>query len=196
MAFIQFRQFLIVKLYDRVQEMSREKCSGCHFKYRFDILHPCITTPLDVRIYKFFTQAVTEVLGNLGTLLAAYEEMYMLLEEPSAYLTEAKSFIQAIHPDQLVDRKYINEDTGPAFPFDSSWLTQPTDSPNPSQTPERPDSPKIPKIKKKNQKAVTQPTQSKPFEAIVDTPKRQRITKKRKSIHKVPCDDPACCKDQ
>ena len=202
MSFNQFHQFLIVKLYDRLQEMSREQCSGCQHKYRFDILHPCITTPLDVRIYKFFNSAIAEALSNFGKLFIAYQETHTLLEEPNAYLKDGANFIQSLHPEQLVDRKYINEDTGSVFPFDSSWVTHEDSSLSQTPSIETPDSPSIANITKKKakkaKKAKTsdQPTQPQPLEAIVDTPKRQRLTKKIKSIHKAPCDDPACCKDQ
>jgi hypothetical protein len=199
MSFNHFHQFLIVKLYDRVQELSREQCSGCQHKYRFDILHPCITTPLDVRIYKFFNSAIAEALSNFGKLFIAYQEAHTLSEEPNAYLKDGANFIQSLHPDQLLDRKYINEETESVFSFDSRWATHEVSTLAQTPTIETPDSPKIAKITKKKAKIAkkdTQPTQPKPLEDIVDTPKRQRITKKRKSIYKAPCDDPACCKDQ
>ena len=46
MTVTQFHHFLVVKIYDRVQEISREKCSGCQLKHRFDVLHSCITQRL------------------------------------------------------------------------------------------------------------------------------------------------------
>lgn len=170
MTITQFHHFLVVKLHDRVQEISREHCSGCQLKHRFDILHPCITTPLDKRIYKFFTSAVIEALDNLKNLLDVYQATFMLSAEPSEYLNSGYCFIKALHPEQLVDRRYINEDTELTFPFDSSWV-----------------SPAEPQAK-----SEIQPNP----EARPDKPKRQRLSKKRKTTHKVPCDDPSCCKDQ
>lgn len=174
MTLTQFHHFLVVKIHDRVQEMSREKCSGCQLQHRFDVLHPCITTTLEKRIYKFFSHAVVEALEHLMSLLSEYQVTHVLFEEPSFYLNSGHAFIEALRPEQLVDRRYINEDTGLLFPFDSSWV--------------RPTQLKIP-----------EPDQS--VEDMIDEdklvkPKRQRISKKRKSIHKVPCDDPSCCSDQ
>ena len=174
MTVTQFHHFLVVKIYDRMQEISREKCSGCQLKHRFDVLHPCITTTLEKRIYKFFSYAVVEALEHLMLLLSEYQVSHMLFEEPSFYLNSGQAFIEALRPDQLVDRRYINEDADLIFPFDSSWV--------------RPIQLEIPTP---DQSVEVMPDEDKPVK-----PKRQRISKKGKSIHKVPCDDPSCCKDQ
>ena len=118
---------------------------------------------------------MVEALENLMLLLSEYQVAHMLFEEPSFYLNSGQTFIEALRPEQLADRRYINEDVDLIFPFDSSWV-RPTqlEFPTPDQS------------------VDVMPDEDKP----VIKPKRQRISKKRRSIHKVPCDDPSCCKDQ
>ena len=169
MTFSQFYHFLVVKLFDRVQELSREQCSGCKVKHRFDILHPCITTPLHKRIERFFPFAKAEALDNMDKLLKMYKEAFVLFCDPIQYLEAGDNFVTSFPVSNLIDRRYINEDTDSVFAFDSSWTVK--EEP-PAQEP------KITIKKRQANPPIKSQPQKVDIEAIADKPKRQRTTKK------------------
>lgn len=117
-----FCQFLVVRLFERIQNLSSEKCSGCAKNYRFSSLHPCVKTSLTDRIVMFLPQAKTEVLEKMERLIDIFQLSFNLLQNKEAYLQFGRTFIENLQPNQVLDRRFINEDSDVLFQYDDSWV--------------------------------------------------------------------------
>ena len=176
-----FCQFLVVRVFERIQTLSVEKCGGCTKNYRFSSLHPCVKTSLIERIEMFLPQAKSEAFEKMERLIVLFQQSFNLLQNKDAYLQVGKTFLENLQPKQVLDRRFINEDTEEMFQYDDSWLTFEEDllsslchevlncDDDPSPTP------RLPKITKR--KAVTILSDVDETEIIADKPKR---FKKRK----------------
>ena len=117
-----FRQFLVVRMLERVQTVARENCSGCRKQYRFDTLHPCIKTSILERVEMFLPQIKHLVLENMERLLTIFQMTFVLQDDAKVYLTSGAAFVQELQPTELLDRRYINEDSHTIFKnFDIDW---------------------------------------------------------------------------
>ena len=116
---LYLKHFLAVKIADRIQQLSRERCTGCMANYILDNFHPCVKTDLKEKISLFLPKVKSEALDKLENLIQLY--LYQQWTEPEIrqYATD---FIVSLTPDDLLDRKYINEDTVELYPFNMTWL--------------------------------------------------------------------------
>lgn len=119
--FVLFRQYLVVRIVERIQDLSITNCLACaeNQDARFAALHPCQQTPLTERLSLFLPQALTEVLDNMSTLAQRYQKTFWCIED---YVEEAKRFVHQLTVQQILDRQYINEGTSTIFQYDNSWL--------------------------------------------------------------------------
>ena len=104
-----FCQFLVVRTFERIQILSREKCSGCVNQYRFDTLHDCIKTGIQERVRLFFPAARDEVSQRLERLLQHFQRSFTLQQSPEIYLEVGEAFLNKLSSEQLTDRRFINE---------------------------------------------------------------------------------------
>ena len=74
-----FCQFLVVRVLERIQNVSNEKRSGCAKNYRFSILHPCVKTSLTERVDMFLPQAKTEVMEKMERLISLLVQRIIVL---------------------------------------------------------------------------------------------------------------------
>ena len=118
-----FCQFLVVRILERIQNLSNEKCSGCAKNYRFSSLHPCVKTSLTERIDMFLPQAKTEALEKMDRLITLFQQSFNLLQNKEAYLQIGITFVENLLPKQVIDRRFINEDTEEMFQYDDGWVT-------------------------------------------------------------------------
>ena len=147
---IYLKHFLAVKIADRIQQLSRERCTGCTSNYILDNFHACIKTPLDERLRLFLPKVRAEALDKLDNLIRLCQpEAYPV--DPTPEQTHAMmgverqctDFIISLTPDDLQDRRYINEDTVELYPYNMTWLldtvtTVTTASPPPKQPVKKP----------------------------------------------------------
>ena len=123
-----FEKFLVVKVAERVQELSRKECPGCKAGYILDQLHLCRIVSLKDRIVHFLPIAREEAsqeknLSNLFQIFASN----MWIEDNNLYLEGGRQFISSITPSMLRDRRYVNEDSVLEYPFNTSWLSSEED---------------------------------------------------------------------
>ena len=218
MTMTLFYQFLVARILERIQQISKEICRGCEMQYKFASLHPCETNSLFHRIGLFLPSAKGEALAKLDGLVKSYKRNFSLFHEEVVYLEAGESFLQNLQPQHLIDTRYINEESESTFGLDSSWrgpevdpLTQMCnevfgETDFSIKVEEAIDQEEIIVKRRKTIPKAKKAESSKPIELIADTPgkkktspkkppKKQPIVKRRKSIHKLPCDDPSCCKD-
>ena len=123
--FPRYNVFLAVKVAERVQQLSREKCSGCLSELIIDQLHPCMRISMEKKIEMFLPRAKKEALERLDYIFHIYKQTNCISDaDDQMFLEAGENFIQELDPDDLLDRRYINEDSVVEHgPFDISWLT-------------------------------------------------------------------------
>ena len=122
----QFKRFIVVKIAERVQELSRQKCSGCTIGYSLDQLHPCGSLPLKDKIKIFLPRAKEEALSKLNNIFYIFQQRAWIDDE-LLFIEEGKAFIKDINYFDLLDRRYVNEDTVMEYPYNTSWLSDEDD---------------------------------------------------------------------
>ena len=123
---VYLNHFLAVKIADRIQHLSRERCPGCIEGYVLDNFHACVKNILVERIHLFLPKVKAEALDNLDKLIELYQDAAWA--EPELLRQSAMDFILKLTPEKLIDRRYINEDTVALHPFNMTWLL---DTPQP-----------------------------------------------------------------
>ena len=117
---IFLRQFLAVKIADRIQQISRERCGGCTGNYILDNFHACVKTSLEERIRIFLPKVKAEAIDKIDNLIALYQQAAWAESEVAQQC--GVDFIVSLSRDDLEDRRFINEDTVELYPFNMSWL--------------------------------------------------------------------------
>jgi len=120
--FARFNVFLVVKVAERVQQLSREKCSGCVNGLVIDQLHACMQTTLEIKIKMFLPKAKKEALERLECLFNLYKQTNWVGEE-RLFIESAEHFLNDLEAQHLSDRRFINEDSVVEHPFNLTWLT-------------------------------------------------------------------------
>ena len=120
--FYKFEKFLVVKVAERVQLMSREKCSGCVHGQLLDQLHDCMKVSLKDKLKMFLPCVKAEALERLNQLFSLYQQTAWVDDEHS-HLEIGENLIKCLQVEDILDRRYINEDSTQEFPFNTSWLT-------------------------------------------------------------------------
>ena len=115
----QFKRFLVIKVAERLQEISHQKCSGCTKGLLLDQLHPCQTLSLKGRLSLFLVKAVEEAVSKIDALFNMFKQTTWT--DDTSFIEEGKSFLVSLTVDDLRDRRYINEDTVLEHPYNSSW---------------------------------------------------------------------------
>lgn len=115
-----FRQSLVVRISERIQALCISECSGCKNDYRYAILHPCQKLSLSDRVEYFLPQVINEALEKMEILVELYQKIFTF--PTTNFENEGRIFVQQLTPEQLFDRRYINEDTAYTFQYDSSWF--------------------------------------------------------------------------
>ena len=121
MTMIHFERFLAVKIAERVQEYSRRKCNGCVSGYSLDQLHLCMTVPLKNKIGFFLPRVKEEAISRMDNLFHIFQQMAWIDNE-DVFIRGGRSFIANLEIDNLVDRRYINEDTVVEYPYNTTWI--------------------------------------------------------------------------
>lgn len=199
MDLLLFYQFLSVRILERIQQLSKEVCRGCEMHYRLACLHPCETNSLFQRVELFLPSAKAEALNKLDRLVNSFKDNFPLFYDEDVYLDIGNSFLQSLQPQHLIDPRYINEESDSTFTLDSSWrepevdtLTQISNNVFGQASQES----QIEEDPLKRRKTLKSKKSNVPKEL---QEKKKTSTKRapmgRKSIHKVACDDPSCCKD-
>ena len=122
----QFERFIVVKIAERVQELSRQKCTGCINQHTLDQLHPCNMVEITERIRLFLPKVKSEALSRVENLLQLYQHNAWISDEQE-FLDGGTKFIKNLSIANLIDRRYINEDTVFEHPYDSSWVANEAD---------------------------------------------------------------------
>lgn len=213
MGLTLFYQFLTVRILERIQQISKEICRGCEMHYRLASLHPCETNSLFQRVDLFLPSVKAEALDKIVRLVQSFKANFPLFYDEDVYLEIGNSFLQTLQPQHLIDTRYINEESDSTFGLDSSWrepeidtLTQIcNDVFGETDVSEEKDQNDQEEILIKRRKTIPKPRKmnlpKQVDELIAEGRKKTSIIKPsrpligRKSIHKVACDDPSCCKD-
>ena len=116
-----FYKFLVIKIAERVQQISREQCAGCVGGLILDQLHQCMKLTLIAKIERFLPKAKYDALTRLDNLYEMYAKTTLLVEGV-AYKEAGEDFIEFLQPHHVLDRRYVNEDSVYDHPFDVSWL--------------------------------------------------------------------------
>ena len=117
-----FRQFLVVKVCERIQDICITECSGCQFNHRFAALHPCQKLSLTDRVDMFLPQVVDEALNKMEKLIATLPAHFKFTNV--SYMQEGVEFLQQLTTKHLFDRRFINEDTALMFEYDDRWYQE------------------------------------------------------------------------
>ena len=117
---IFLKHFLTVKIADRIQQISRERCEGCAGNYILDNFHACVKTSLEERIRIFLPIVKAEALDKIDNLIALYQQAAWV--ENEVVRQSGVDIISSISQSDLQDRRFINEDTVQMHPFNMSWL--------------------------------------------------------------------------
>ena len=121
--FALFHKFLVIKIAERIQQISRDKCDGCAGGFVLDQLHPCMRMNLDARTERFLPKAKYDALTRLDSLFNMFgKTTYVESLLASAYVEAAEQFLDSLQPHQVLDRRYVNEDSVIEHPFDQTWL--------------------------------------------------------------------------
>ena len=118
----KFERFIVVKVAERVQILSREKCNACVNGLILDQLHNCMQVTLKEKIKMFLPRAKADALTRLDRLFSLYQQSSWV-EDERAHLEAGENCIEFLTPDDLLDRRFINEDTVLEYPFNPSWLS-------------------------------------------------------------------------
>ena len=186
----QFQRFLVVKIADRIQQISQEKCTGCIAKTRLDQLHPCMMKTLTERMEMFLPRAKSEAARRIGKLYNVFQQSSWV-DDAHTHIQDGEYFITKLQPDDLLDRRYVNEDSVIEYPYDVSWLY---DVENIESLPEAPFNLLMPVIP-----FLDEPTGSTLPSAPASSLKRKRTTSEKKTkskknkISKNPCDQQGFC---
>jgi len=116
----QFERFIVVKTAERVQEISRQRCTGCISGHSLDQLHQCMSISLKEKIGIFLPRVKAEALSKVENLLYMYKQNAWISEE-QAFIEAGKNFIKKLNVDDLLDRRYVNEDTVMEHPYNTTW---------------------------------------------------------------------------
>ena len=122
----QFKRFIVLKIAERVQELSRQKCYGCISGYCLDQLHQCVTVPLKEKIRIFLPRAKEEAISKLDNMFHLFQEK-VWIDDESAFIEAGREFIKNIDFLDLLDRRYVNEDTVLEYPYNTTWLSDEDD---------------------------------------------------------------------
>ena len=159
------KHFLAVKIADRIQQLSRERCTGCTGNYILDNFHACVKTSLEERIRLFLPMVKAEAIDKIDNLIALYQQAAWA--ENEVVRQSGVDIISSISQSDLQDRRFINEVTVQMHPFNMSWLnadciTEPYTTTD-SSTPPPVKKPALPKNIKTQSKpnAKNKPTSSK-----------------------------------
>ena len=150
---VYLNHFLAVKIADRIQHLSRERCPGCIEGYVLDNFHACVKNVLEERIALFLPKVKAEALDNLDNLLRLYQQAAWA--DPELVRQSAMDFILKLTPAKLMDRRYINEDTVELHPLNMTWLLDTPQHLAPLEQPE-PTKPKPTKNTKDSKKRKTE----------------------------------------
>ena len=118
----KFERFLVLKIAERVQLISREKCSGCVTGLVLDQLHQCMQITLKEKVARFLPRAKAEALTRLDQLFSLYHQTAWV-DDDHIHLKSGGQFIEFLKAEDLLDRRYVNEDSVIEHPFNMSWLT-------------------------------------------------------------------------
>ena len=118
----KFERFLVLKIAERVQLISREKCSGCVTGLVLDQLHQCMQITLKEKVARFLPRAKAEALTRLDQLFSLYHQTAWV-DDDHIHLKSGEQFIDFLKAEDLLDRRYVNEDSVIEHPFNMSWLT-------------------------------------------------------------------------
>jgi len=121
MTFSQFNKFLVIKIADRVQQMAQEKCSGCTDFRRHDQLHECMQITLNEKFSLFLPKVKSEALERIDRLFDIFK-LTNWIHDNRQYTIAGVEFIKQITATDLLDRRYVNEDTAEEHVLDMSWL--------------------------------------------------------------------------
>ena len=163
------KHFLAVKIADRIQQLSRERCEGCSGDFILDNFHACVKTSLGDRIRLFLPLVKAEALDKIDNLVALYHQAAWAEQE--VVRQSAVDFIKSLSAADLQDRRYINEDTVQMHPFNMSWLNADCIT----ESSATPDAPSLQPPAKKPALAKNIKNQSKP------NPKNKPTSSKRSS---------------
>ena len=122
----KFERFLVLKIAERVQFISREKCSGCVTGLILDQLHQCMQITLKEKVARFLPRAKNEALTRLDKLFSLYHQTAWV-DDDHIHIKSGEQFIEFLKTEDLLDRRYVNEDSVIEHPFNMSWLTDPVD---------------------------------------------------------------------
>ena len=117
----QFERFLVVKIAERVQELSRHKCQACITGYSLDQLHLCMSIPLKEKIVLFLPRAKEDAISRVNNLFHLYQQTAWVDDE-QVFIEGGTAFIKKITVDHLLDRRFVNEDTVMEYPYNTTWL--------------------------------------------------------------------------
>ena len=126
-----FCKFLVIKIAERVQEISHEQCVGCVGGFILEQLHPCMRLSLPARVERFLPKAKYDALTRLDKLYEMFTKTAWIVDGV-AYKEAGEDFIEFLQPHDVLDRRYVNEDSVCDHPFDSTWLV---DTPPEAQMP-------------------------------------------------------------
>ena len=115
-----FRQSLVVRISERIQDLCISECTGCKNDYRFPVLHPCQKLSLAERVEYFLPHVMNEALDKMEILVELFQKVFTF--PTTNFENEGRIFVQQLTPKQLFDRRYINEDTAYMFEYDGSWF--------------------------------------------------------------------------
>ena len=125
-SMFRFERFLVVKLAERTQELSRLRCRGCIEGYLLDQLHDCMKVPLKEKINIFIHRAKDEALTKINNLFHIYQQSAWVDDEQMV-IEAGKTFIANLTANGLMDRRYVNEDTVMEYPYNTSWVADEDD---------------------------------------------------------------------
>ena len=125
MRYPDFYQFLVLKIAERVQQIAREKCIGCVKGFILEQLHPCMGISVAKKVERFLPKAKYDALSRLDQLCHLFAKT-VCIENEVVDRQAGEVFIEFLQPHNLLDRRYVNEDSVCVYPFDASWLVDST----------------------------------------------------------------------
>jgi len=90
-----FKKFLVLKIAERVQQLSQLKCEGCQAGFLLDQLHICMMKTLEHKIELFLPKAKAEALERLEVLFNLFK-MSSWIDLNQNYIGDGGDFIQEI----------------------------------------------------------------------------------------------------
>ena len=120
-VFSLFNRFLVIKVAERVQQIAQQKCSGCANQFVLDQLHPCMRISTEEKVFMFLPQAKLDALTRYDKLYELFTKTTYILDDV-ACREAGEHFIELMQPNDILDRRFINEDSVLEYEFDLSWL--------------------------------------------------------------------------